>query len=103
MRLLLSVVVALGCAACSDSPGGVPVRAGQAAPRGAPAGRIAFPDESDDWVRAAKDYSSSRYSPLDEITAESVRTLTVAFTFSTGTLAGHEAAPIVANGTMYVV
>ncbi len=103
MRLLLCLVVALGCAACADSPGEAPDRPSEAAPRGAPAGRIAFPDESDDWVRAAKDYSSSRYSPLDEITADSVRTLTVAFTFSTGTLAGHEAAPIVANGTMYIV
>jgi PQQ-dependent dehydrogenase (methanol/ethanol family) len=52
---------------------------------------------------AAKDYASTRYSGLADITAANVRTLRTAFTFSTGVLRGHEAAPIVSGDTMYVV
>jgi lanthanide-dependent methanol dehydrogenase len=66
-------------------------------------GRIAAGDASGDWVFAAKDYSNSRYSALTEITPVTVKQLGVAVTFSTGVNAGHEAAPLVVNNTMYVV
>src|SRR5438477_8453279 len=56
-----------------------------------------------DWPMAARDYSSTRFSPLDEITAANVSRLELAFLFSTGLDKGHEAAPIVAGATMYVV
>jgi PQQ-dependent dehydrogenase (methanol/ethanol family) len=55
------------------------------------------------WTLAARDYASTRYSPLAEITAANVGTLHVESTFSLGSLRGEEAAPLVANGTMYVV
>jgi PQQ-dependent dehydrogenase (methanol/ethanol family) len=61
------------------------------------------PDDSGDWVRPAKDFASTRYSSLEQITADSVRNLGVKVTFSTGVTAGHEAAPLVVNGTMYIV
>lgn len=51
----------------------------------------------------AKNYASTRYSGLDQITTENVANLKIAWTFSTGVLRGHEAAPIVANNTMYIV
>ena len=54
-------------------------------------------------MRPAKDFASTRFSSLDEITAESVKQLGVKFTFSTGTTAGHEAAPLVVNNTMFIV
>lgn len=62
-------------------------------------------DEPDDgsWIRPAKDLASSRYSKLTQITPENVRALRVAFTFATGSRRGHEAAPLVVNGTMYVL
>jgi PQQ-dependent dehydrogenase (methanol/ethanol family) len=61
--------------------------------------------EADDgqWIRPAKDLASTRYSSLDEINTQNVKNLTVAFTFSLGTNRGAEAAPIVANNTMYIV
>ena len=52
---------------------------------------------------AAKDYESTRYSGLAQIDRANVSTLTVAFTFPTGVQKGHEAAPIVAGDTMFVV
>ena len=60
------------------------------------------PDEGD-WPMAAKDYESTRYSGLAQIDRANVSTLTVAFTFPTGVQKGHEAAPIVAGDTMFVV
>jgi glucose dehydrogenase len=66
-------------------------------------GSIAAADESHDWVRAAKDYASTRYSSLDQITPDSVKQLGVKVTFATGASAGHEAAPLVVNDTMYIV
>jgi PQQ-dependent dehydrogenase (methanol/ethanol family) len=61
--------------------------------------------EQDDgqWLRPAKDYASTRYSTLSEITPQNANNLKVAFTFSTGLTHGHEAAPLVVNNTMYVV
>ena len=51
----------------------------------------------------AKDYASTRYSALADITTSNAGTLKLALTFSTGVLRGHEAAPIVVGGTMYIV
>jgi lanthanide-dependent methanol dehydrogenase len=56
-----------------------------------------------DWPMASRDYAGTRYAPLGDITTANVPGLRLAFTFSTGVLRGHEAAPIVVNGTMYVV
>src|SRR5688572_5176659 len=51
----------------------------------------------------AKNHASTRYSELAEINTENVKSLQVAFTFSTGVNRGQEAAPLVVGGTMYVV
>ena len=62
------------------------------------------PDASDrQWTIPAKNYASTRYSGLDQITAANVGRLQVAFTFSTGIARGHEAAPLVVGSTMYIV
>jgi alcohol dehydrogenase (cytochrome c) len=59
--------------------------------------------EDGQWVRPAKDFASSRYSALSQITVGNVGNLRVAWTFSTGVERGQEAAPLVADNTMYVV
>jgi glucose dehydrogenase len=63
----------------------------------------AAPADDGRWVMPAKNYASTRFSELAEINTDNVRRLGVAFTFSTGVERGHEAAPIVADGTMYIV
>ena len=55
------------------------------------------------WTMPAKDYSSTRFSALSEIDTGNARNLRLAWTFSTGVLRGHEAAPLVVGSTMYVV
>ncbi|MGE5094715.1 MAG: methanol/ethanol family PQQ-dependent dehydrogenase [Betaproteobacteria bacterium] len=56
-----------------------------------------------DWPMAAGDYANTRYSALEQVTRENAKNLKLAFSFPTGALRGHEAAPLVVNGTMYVV
>jgi alcohol dehydrogenase (cytochrome c) len=60
-------------------------------------------DPAGEWHSQARDYANSRYSPLHQIDTGNVGKLRVAWTFSDGTLHGHEAAPLVIADTMYVV
>ena len=55
------------------------------------------------WPMATRDYANTRYSPLADITPANVATLKPAFSFRTGVKHGHEAAPLVAEGLMFVV
>ena len=50
-----------------------------------------------------KNAASTRFSGLDQISTNNVGELRVEFTFSTGVLRGHEAAPIVQGGTMFII
>jgi PQQ-dependent dehydrogenase (methanol/ethanol family) len=63
----------------------------------------AAPAEDGNWTMPAKNYASTRFSGLDEITRDNVKDLKVAFTFSMGVLRGQESAPLVVSDTMYVV
>jgi len=54
------------------------------------------------WIMPGKDYSQTRFSTLSQITPRNVKNLRPAWTFSTGTLRGHEGAPLVVGDTMYV-
>jgi lanthanide-dependent methanol dehydrogenase len=63
----------------------------------------AAPPDDGQWTMPAKNYAATRYSALDEINGANVKNLQVAFAFSTGVVHGQEAAPIVANNTMYIV
>ena len=51
----------------------------------------------------SKNYASTRFSSLNEITAQNVQRLTPVFSFSLAVNKGQEAAPIVADNVMYVV
>ena len=59
--------------------------------------------EDGQWTMPAKDYASTRYSRLAQITAANATPLRPVWTFSTGVLAGHEGQPLVVKNTMYVV
>ena len=55
-----------------------------------------------DWVMQNGNYANTRYSELDQINADNVKDLRVAWTFSTGVLRGHEGGPLVIGDVMYV-
>ncbi len=58
---------------------------------------------NDDWTMPAKDYASTRFSRLDQINTQTVSKLHSAFTFPLEVKRGQESAPLVVNGTMYIV
>ncbi|HXE57932.1 MAG TPA: methanol/ethanol family PQQ-dependent dehydrogenase [Gemmatimonadales bacterium] len=55
-----------------------------------------------EWWMTGRDYGLTRFSPLKEITTQNVRNLKAAWSFSTGTLRGHEGNPLVIGNVMYV-
>ncbi len=63
---------------------------------------IQMSQDPKNWVMPAGTFDNQRFSKLNQITAENVGKLQVAWTFSTGVLRGHEGAPLVIDGTMYV-
>src|SRR5579862_3521690 len=60
------------------------------------------PDRGE-WVMAAENYASTRFSTLSQINTSNIQSLRLAWSFSTGLTRGHEAAPLVVNNTMYIV
>ena len=56
----------------------------------------------DNWVMPGKDYHSDNYSKLTQINKDNVKELRPAWSFSTGVLNGHEGAPLVVDGIMYI-
>nr|WP_316233464.1 methanol/ethanol family PQQ-dependent dehydrogenase [Bradyrhizobium sp. SZCCHNPS2010] len=56
----------------------------------------------ENWAMPGKDYKSDNYSKANQINTDNVKNLRPAWTFSTGLLNGHEGAPLVVNGTMYI-
>jgi PQQ-dependent dehydrogenase (methanol/ethanol family) len=65
-------------------------------------GAAQTPDDGQ-WVMPGKDYASTRYSGLAQLTPANVARLQPVWNFSTGVLRGHEGQPLVVNNTMYVV
>jgi lanthanide-dependent methanol dehydrogenase len=61
------------------------------------------PPDDGQWTMPSKNYASTRFSSLTEITPANVKDLQPVFSFSLAVNKGQEAAPIVADNTMYVV
>ena len=62
------------------------------------------PDEpKGEWLSQAHDWANTRYSTLDQVNASNVARLKIAWSFSNGSKNGQEAAPLVVDGTMYIV
>lgn len=104
VSLALLLLPAVGCAGEDYSGEGV-TKTG-AAEVYAKLPEVARPQAGEDdgeWHMPAKNHASTRFSGLTQITAENARNLRPAWTFSTGMIRGHEAAPLVAGGTMYIV
>ena len=83
---------------------GLSVAAGSVAvgQQGARSGAWTLDVPEGDWYSTGRDYSLQRFSPLKQITTANVKDLNVAWTFSTGTLRGHEGSPLVVGNVMYV-
>src|SRR6266566_86 len=63
--------------------------------------RLKNPEDSD-WLMVRRTYNGWGYSPLFQITTANVQRLQPVWVLATGVNNGHEAAPIVNNGIMFV-
>jgi PQQ-dependent dehydrogenase (methanol/ethanol family) len=61
------------------------------------------PADDGQWTMPSKNYASTRFSSLKELTPQNVAHLTPLFSFSLAVNKGQEAAPIVADNTMFIV
>ena len=102
--LLLAVIVVLSSTACNKQTLDTSTPASARAVGGSLSAADPAELQKDDgqWVMPAKNYSSTRFSGLDEINTGNVRQLGVSWTFSTGMVSGHEAAPLVVGSTMFL-
>src|SRR5687768_6827958 len=105
--LLLTALLAPAVSACARD--GQQTFVSTAAASGSLEGRASLtpsdPPEKDDgqWTIPAKNYASTRFSGLNEINTTNVGRMRVAWAFSTGVNAGHEAAPLVVGNTLFLV
>ena len=100
--VLLACALLLGaaCTRRSSQPQSASQNRVLTAPTGA---SVATPAEDGQWTMPAKDFASTRFSGLEDINTGNVGALKLAWSFSTGIVRGHEAAPIIANNTMFIV
>src|SRR6476469_269885 len=109
MRFRPLLAVSLAVVACKQVGSSSDTSAAQNVQGGAPIvadARIGTPNPpgaEGEWTMPARDYASSRYSTLAQITSANAKNLKAAWTFSTGVLRGHEGQPLVVNKTMYLV
>ena len=101
-RLTLSIAAlfAIGCGGEQSSTrngadAGRPLKTGAG-------GAMQTPDDGQ-WSTQSKTATGWRYSGLAEIDTSSVARLRESWSFSTGTLRGHEGAPLVVGNTMFLV
>lgn len=59
-------------------------------------------DSRGDWLTYGRDYGQQRFSPLDQINAETVKRLVPKWIYQTGSAATFQTSPLVADGTMYL-
>ncbi len=101
------VLVALSAAlpSCRKAPGESPKpsREGLAGATGVTQTTGGTVDDDGQWTMPAKDYANTRFSKLAEIDASNAKDLRLVWSFKTGPEKGHEAAPLVAGDTMYVI
>jgi alcohol dehydrogenase (cytochrome c) len=58
--------------------------------------------DENDWLLHGRSYDNQRYSPLKQITADNIKSLSLVALVQTAMPASFETTPIVANGVMYI-
>jgi quinohemoprotein ethanol dehydrogenase len=116
-RAVLIVPIFLALVSCGDRSGeesapeeAVVARAPAAEPAAAAPARFNIDgrrieqadSEPGNWLAHGRTYSEQRYSPLDQINQYNVSDLGLGWAYATGAGRGHEATPIVVDGTMFL-
>jgi alcohol dehydrogenase (cytochrome c) len=58
--------------------------------------------DSESWPSYGRDYSNQRFSPLTQVSAATVKDLTLAWHYKTGVVKAFETSPVVVDGIMYI-
>jgi glucose dehydrogenase len=96
-----ALAVSLGFVACSS--GDKETAAASSTPAAVNSARlIAADSEPGQWMSHGRTYDEQRYSPLDQITTDNVKTLGLTWFADLDTNRGQEATPIVVDGVLYV-
>ncbi len=104
LRLVLLAGVAMLTTACGGDGSDV------AQPSAEPTGAanvdtlriVAADDEPGNWMTYGRTYSEQRFSPLQQINADNVNGLGLAWSFDLDTDRGQETTPIIVDGVMYI-
>ncbi|MBI4888918.1 MAG: PQQ-dependent dehydrogenase, methanol/ethanol family, partial [Acidobacteria bacterium] len=98
--LALTAVAAMGCSSSSQPATNEAAATGTAA---VTAARLTAADaEPGQWMSHGRTYGEQRFSPLDQITTETVGKLGLAWFADLDTRRGQEATPLVVDGVLYV-
>src|SRR5712691_5246194 len=101
--LAVDIAAATGAPARAQLPEFVAGAAGATAPTTGPdQAALSRAEASTDWLLQNHDYSGTRHSPLDQITAANASRLVPACIFQVGEPDNFQTNPIVHDGTMYV-
>jgi PQQ-dependent dehydrogenase (methanol/ethanol family) len=97
------LAVAISAWSCTERPTEPDGGSAPTGPVGVDGARLGDPDaEPHNWLTYGRDYGEQRFSPLDQIKTSNVGSLGLAWHWETGSLRGHEATPLIADGVMYV-
>jgi quinohemoprotein ethanol dehydrogenase len=98
--LLATTILALALGACHAAKAPEPA-APTLASSGVTDAKIATP-ESGEWLSYGRDYTEQRFSPLTQISSDSVGQLGLAWSADLDTARGQEATPLMHDGTLFV-
>ena len=96
--VLLAALALLGVPA-AQAQSDLPARTTE---RGPTAEETGIPTDADSWGMYGKDYTQSRFSPLEQIDTENVADLQVAWMAPLGVNEAFEGTPLMVNETLYV-
>lgn len=95
-RAALAALAVLGLAACGSEPAGPGLATDGVTDAMLAAGN------GEEWLTYGGDYAEQRFSPLDQINADNVGELGLAWSADLDTARGQEATPLMHDGTLYI-
>ncbi|MXP00659.1 PQQ-dependent dehydrogenase, methanol/ethanol family [Altererythrobacter xixiisoli] len=94
-RWLLAAALVLGLAACGQGAADGPGQVDQER-------LLAAGEDPDNWLGYGRTFEEQRFSPLEQISANTIDQLGLAWSVALDTNRGQEATPIVVDGVMYI-
>ena len=100
-RWILALLAGVAAASCSSAD--KETVAASSTPAAVNAARLVAADsEPGEWMSHGRTYDEQRFSPLDQITKDNVKTLGLAWFADLDTNRGQEATPLVVDGVIYI-